>query len=136
MYGVSDTASRHRLKGDIRVRVELKNIKGEGKRKKKMTDISILSSAPKFRARDRKLSSRHAVRVCAGGWGWLQRWAELQRGLVQGNEESLQAVLNMRGASPGSCSQMCLAQSNQFIETMFIQFKERGQRQQNQNGQV
>lgn len=69
--------------------------------KKKMTDISILSSAPKFRARDRKLSSRHAVRVCAGGWGWLQRWAELQRGLVQGNEESLQAVLNMRGGITG-----------------------------------
>lgn len=65
MYGVSDTASRHRLKGDIRVRVELKNVKSEGKRKKKkMTDISILSSAPKFRARDRKLSSRCGERVC------------------------------------------------------------------------
>lgn len=32
--------------------------------------------------------------VRAGGWGWLQRWAGLQRGLVQGNEESLRAVLN------------------------------------------
>ena len=65
MYGVSDTASRHRLKGDIRVRVEFKNFKGEGNRKKKkMTYISILSSAPKFRTRDRKLSSRCGERVC------------------------------------------------------------------------
>lgn len=61
MYGVPDTATRHRLKGDIRVRMELKNVKGE---KKKMTDVRLLSSAPKFRARDRKLSSRRGERLC------------------------------------------------------------------------
>lgn len=36
----------------------------EREKKKKMTDISILSSAPKFRTRDRKLSSRCGERVC------------------------------------------------------------------------
>lgn len=76
MYGVSDTASRHRLKGDIGVRVELKNIKGEGKRKKKddrhqypefSSQIQSKRQKTKFKARSEGVCRRLGLVTKMGG---------------------------------------------------------------------